>query len=71
MRSLGSHGPQNDLQIARVAARGGWVWIGRDHSPRPPAGHILQAGLDAFNSGDRARIEAYVKAVDPRPLRLI
>jgi hypothetical protein len=32
--------------------------------PDTPAGHTLQAWLDAFNSGDRARIETYVKAVD-------
>jgi hypothetical protein len=33
--------------------------------PDTPAGHTLQAWLDAFNSGDRARIETYVKAIDP------
>jgi hypothetical protein len=32
--------------------------------PDTPAGHRLQAWLDAFNSGDRARIETYVKTVD-------
>ena len=32
--------------------------------PDTPAGHTLQAWLDAFNSGDRARIETYVKTVD-------
>src|SRR5882757_637751 len=32
--------------------------------PSTPAGHTLQTWLDAFNSGDRARIEAYVKTVD-------
>jgi hypothetical protein len=32
--------------------------------PNTPAGHTLQAWLDAFNSGDRARIETYVKTVD-------
>jgi len=31
--------------------------------PDTPAGHTLQAWLDAFNSGDRARIEAYVKTI--------
>src|ERR1043166_416450 len=31
--------------------------------PDTPAGHTLQAWLDAFNSGDRARIETYVKTV--------
>jgi hypothetical protein len=33
--------------------------------PDTPAGHILQAWLDAFNSGDRGKIETYVKTVDP------
>jgi len=32
--------------------------------PDSPAGHTLQAWLDAFNSGDRAKIEMYVKTVD-------
>ena len=32
--------------------------------PDTPAGHTLQAWLDAFNSGDRARIETYVRTVD-------
>ena len=32
--------------------------------PDTPAGHTLQAWLDAFNSGDRFRIETYVKTVD-------
>ena len=32
--------------------------------PDTPAGHTLQAWLAAFNSGDRARIETYVRAVD-------
>jgi hypothetical protein len=32
--------------------------------PDTPAGHTLQAWLDAFNSGDRAKIETYTKTVD-------
>ena len=32
--------------------------------PDTPAGHTLRAWLDAFNSGDRAMIETYVKTVD-------
>jgi hypothetical protein len=32
--------------------------------PNTPAGHTLQAWLDAFNSGDRAKVETYVKTVD-------
>jgi retinol-binding protein 3 len=33
--------------------------------PDTPAGHALQAWLDAFNSGDRAKIQAYVEKYDP------
>jgi hypothetical protein len=33
-------------------------------APDTPAGHTLQTWLDAFNSGDRARVEKYVKSVD-------
>src|SRR5882672_6005181 len=32
--------------------------------PDTPAGHTLQAWLNAFDSGDRAKIETYVKTVD-------
>lgn len=32
--------------------------------PDTPAGHTLQAWLNAFNSGDRASIETYVKTID-------
>src|SRR5260370_29311120 len=32
--------------------------------PDTPAGHTLEAWLDAFNGGDRAKIETYVKTVD-------
>jgi hypothetical protein len=33
--------------------------------PDTPAGHTLQAWLDAFNSGDRARIQAYTAKYEP------
>src|SRR5438874_12050321 len=33
--------------------------------PDTPAGHTLKAWLDAFNSGDRANEEKYLKAYDP------
>src|ERR1700691_3009593 len=32
--------------------------------PDTPDGHTLQAWLAAFNSGDRARIETYIRRVD-------
>jgi hypothetical protein len=33
--------------------------------PDTPAGKVLRAWLDAFNSGDRAKLEAYIKKFDP------
>ena len=33
--------------------------------PNTPAGHALGAWLDAFNSGDRARIEAFDESHTP------
>ncbi|HKD60829.1 MAG TPA: S41 family peptidase [Terracidiphilus sp.] len=33
--------------------------------PDTPAGHALSTWLDAFNSGDRAKVEAYIKKYDP------
>jgi hypothetical protein len=33
--------------------------------PDTPAGKTLQEWLDAFNSGDRAKLEQYIKTVDP------
>src|ERR1700722_17370989 len=38
--------------------------LAQANSPDTPAGHTLQAWLDAFNSGDCAKIETYVKTVD-------
>ena len=34
--------------------------------PDTPAGRVLRAWLDAFNSGDRAKVEAYVKTFNPK-----
>lgn len=34
--------------------------------PDTPAGKVLRAWLDAFNSGDRAKMEAYIKTFDPQ-----
>jgi hypothetical protein len=34
--------------------------------PDTPAGTVLRAWLDAFNSGDRTKIEAYIKTYDPQ-----
>ncbi|HEY6414402.1 MAG TPA: hypothetical protein VIX42_12000 [Edaphobacter sp.] len=38
--------------------------FGQVEIPPTPAGQTLQAWLDAFNSGDRAKIESYIKTVD-------
>jgi peptidase S41-like protein len=34
--------------------------------PETPAGRALQAWLDAFNSGDPSKIDAYIKKFDPK-----
>ena len=37
--------------------------------PETPAGRTLKAWFEAFNSGDRARLEAYIQKFDPsRPI---
>ncbi|HEY6305105.1 MAG TPA: S41 family peptidase [Candidatus Angelobacter sp.] len=41
------------------------AWPQSPAIPDTPAGHTLQAWLDAFNSGDRTRIQAYVEKYDP------
>ncbi len=41
------------------------VWSQAPAIPDTPAGHTLDAWLDAFNSGDRARIQAYVAKYEP------
>lgn len=47
----------------------GCAWPQAPAIPDTPAGHTLQAWLDAFNSGDRARIQAYLKRYEPdKPL---
>jgi len=33
--------------------------------PGTPAGHVLQAWLDAFNSADRGRLQAYLSKYEP------
>ena len=40
--------------------------FGQTAVPDTPAGRTLQAWLDAFNSGDRSKIEAYVKTIYPK-----
>jgi hypothetical protein len=40
--------------------------FGQATVPDTPAGRTLQTWLEAFNSGDRAKIEAYIQNVDPK-----
>jgi hypothetical protein len=41
------------------------AWTETPAIPDTPAGHTLQAWLDAFNSGDRARIQTYLAKYEP------
>jgi retinol-binding protein 3 len=41
------------------------AWAQAAAIPDTPAGHTLQAWLDAFNSGDRARIQTYLAKYEP------
>jgi hypothetical protein len=41
------------------------AWTQAPAIPDTAAGHTLQAWLDAFNSGDRARIQAYLAKYEP------
>jgi retinol-binding protein 3 len=54
--------PCRSLALLLLAVSCGWA---QTTVPDTPAGHTLQAWLDAFNSGDRAKIETYIKTVDP------
>jgi hypothetical protein len=40
--------------------------VAQDKIPDTPAGHALQAWLDAFNSGDRARMDDFLKSYAPK-----
>jgi hypothetical protein len=57
--------PRTILRIAvlmLVFAGAAWADVA---IPDTPAGRTLKAWLDAFNSADRAKVEAYVKTIDP------
>lgn len=41
------------------------AWSQAPTIPDTPAGHTLQAWLDAFNSGDQARLQAYLTKYEP------
>lgn len=48
-----------------VLAWAGTAW-GQAKVPNTPAGHALSAWLDAFNSGDRARIDVFLRSYAPK-----
>jgi retinol-binding protein 3 len=51
-------------RLLALVCLGAGCGLAQISAPDTPAGHTLQAWLDAFNSGDRAKVEAYVKTVD-------
>jgi hypothetical protein len=51
-------------RLAVLACLGAACGLAQTSAPDTPAGHTLQAWLNAFNSDDRAKVEAYVKTVD-------
>src|SRR5579862_5759556 len=52
-------------RLLALVCLGAGCGLAQTSVPDTPAGHTLQAWLDAFNSGDSAKVEAYVKTVDP------
>jgi hypothetical protein len=63
------HGaPRKSLEIALWIPALLFALIGYAQTtiPDTPAGRTLGAWLDAFNSGDRAKVEAYIKTFDPQ-----
>ena len=54
------------LRLASVVLLGtACAWSQSPTIPDTPAGHTLQAWLDAFNSGDRSQIQAYIAKYEP------
>ena len=52
--------------ISILLASSAYAWPQIPAIPDTPAGHTLQAWLDAFNSGDRARIQTYIAKYEPK-----
>src|SRR5215469_9799969 len=53
------------LRLLSILLLAACAWPQAPTIPDTPAGHTLQAWLDAFNSGDRRRIEAYLAKFEP------
>jgi hypothetical protein len=63
LRGLRLHRARLALFILVLLVSG--VVYGQTSIPDTPAGKVLRAWLDAFNSADRAKVEAYIKTFDP------
>src|ERR1700731_140765 len=51
-------------RMVALVCLGAGSLVAQTSAPDTPAGRTLQAWLDAFNSADRAKVEAYVKTID-------
>lgn len=67
LHSLFSPGRQKNLKVELFIPVLLFAAIGYAQTtiPDAPAGRTLRAWLDAFNSGDRAKVEAYIKTFEP------
>lgn len=53
------------FRLLGAAVLAGLSVLAQTSIPDTPAGRVLRAWLDAFNSGDKARIEAYLRTHEP------
>jgi hypothetical protein len=65
MVGVGAPAGRGDGPMAKAAAPDSAAAMPAVEVPETPAGKTLRSWLDAFNSGDRAKVEEYVKTVDP------
>src|SRR3984893_8784872 len=67
LQSLLSPGRRKNLKVALFIPVLLFAAIGYAQTaiPDTPAGRTLRAWFDAFNSGDRAKVEAYIKTFEP------
>lgn len=67
LRSILSSKGLRKIRLALILSvlLGGVLAYPQTTIPDTPAGKVLRAWLDAFNSADRANVEAYIKTYDP------
>src|SRR5438270_10814494 len=53
------------LRLLAITALAGFSALAQPPIPDTPAGRVLRAWLEAFNSGDKTKIEAYLRVHDP------